>query len=220
MFRYASAFALLLAAVLPAQAADEYFATVATLIERVDRLEKRLSGSALTEMAGQSEQLRSDLSLLRGDMEQLTHDLEELKRQQREQYLDLDKRLQALSGGAPVNKPVPLAAGTDAPAAPAGPAQETVADAETVKQAYLKAFNSMKEGRYKDAIGLFKGFLASYAGRENADNAQYWLGEAYYVTQDFAAAQEAFRKLQDNYPKSPKVAQAQARLQQMKKEGH
>lgn len=219
MLRYVSAFALLLAAALPAQAVEEYFATVATLIERVDRLEKRLSGSALTEMAGQSEQLRSDISLLRGDMEQLTHDLDELKRQQREQYLDLDKRLQALSGGAPVNKPAPLAA-ADTPAAPAGPAQESGADAETVKQAYLKAFNSMKEGRYKDAIGLFKGFLASYAGRDNADNAQYWLGEAYYVTQDFAAAQEAFRKLQDNYPKSPKVAQAQARLQQMKKEGH
>lgn len=192
-----------------ALATEDYYATVANLIDRVDRLEKRLSGPVLTEMMGQSEQLRSDLRLLRGDMEQLSHDIEELKQQQREQYLDLDRRIKALSGGAvPAGKPAANAAAASEPRPPSEPS----ADAETVRQAYRSAFNSLKEGRYKEAIELFKGFLSSYPSGDNADNAQYWLGESYYVTRDFNAARAAFNKLVDAYPKSTKAADALLRL--------
>lgn len=201
-----------LAAGQTAWAVDESYATIANLIERVGRLEQRTSGQALATMVGQSEELRAELRSLRGDLEQLTHDIEELKQQQRSQYQDLDQRIQALAGGAApaAGKPaVPPAAG-DA-AAPAGQ-QPPPADAEAAKQAYQKAFNSLKEGRYKEATGLFKAFLAAYPSGDNVDNAQYWLGESYYVTRDFNAAKEAFRKVVDGYPKSAKAADALLRL--------
>ena len=41
-----------------------------------------------------------------------------------------------------------------------------------------------------------------------ADNAQYWLGESYYVTRDFAAGLKAFRLVVDKYPDSRKLPDA------------
>lgn len=193
----------------PALAADESYATVANLIDRVGRLEQRMSGPALAQMVGQSEELRSELQSLRGDLEQLTHEIEELKQQQRAQYQDLDQRIQALSGGSASRKPA--GASEDSAAEPGQPAEEG-ADVEAAQQAYQKAFNSVKEGRYKEGIGLFKSFLSSYPNDENAGNAQYWLGECHYVTRDFNAARDAFRKVLDAYPKSPKAADALLRL--------
>jgi len=40
------------------------------------------------------------------------------------------------------------------------------------------------------------------------DNAQYWLGEAYYVNKSFPEALAAFQKVVDNYPQSRKLADA------------
>ena len=40
------------------------------------------------------------------------------------------------------------------------------------------------------------------------DNAQYWLAETHYVTQDYAAALPAFQKVISNYPESRKVPDA------------
>ncbi|WP_303621018.1 YbgF trimerization domain-containing protein, partial [Methylogaea oryzae] len=77
---------------------------MANLIDRVGRLEQRLSGPALAQMVGQSDELRSDIQSLRGDLEQLTHEIEELKQQQRAQYQDLDQRLQALAAGGSASR--------------------------------------------------------------------------------------------------------------------
>ena len=39
-----------------------------------------------------------------------------------------------------------------------------------------------------------------------AGNAQYWLGETYYVRKDYANAASAFAQGYEKYPKSPKAA--------------
>ncbi|BBL71214.1 tol-pal system protein YbgF [Methylogaea oryzae] len=202
----------------PARAADETYATVANLIDRVGRLEQRLSGPALAQMVGQSDELRSDIQSLRGDLEQLTHEIEELKQQQRAQYQDLDQRLQALAAGGSASRKA-AGGGDDGSASNAGQPAVDSAAAEAAQQAYQKAFDSVKEGRYKEGIGLFKSFLSSYPTDESAPNAQYWLGECYYVTQDFNGAREAFRKLLDAYPKSPKAADALLRLGNIEYDG-
>lgn len=214
---------LLVAAGNTALAADESYATVANLIERVGRLEQRISSSALTEMMGQSEGLRSEVQSLRGDVEQLTHEIEELKQQQSEQYQDLEQRIKALSGSAAAAAIPGKQTGGDTTAAsppvtappPSNQPPHALVnkdDTEAAGQAYQKAFNSLKEGRFKESITLFKGFLASHPTGENVDNAYYWLGESYYVTRDFNAARETFHKLMDAYPKSTKAADALLRL--------
>ena len=66
----------------------------------------------------------------------------------------------------------------------------------------------MKDGQYDRAIVAFQKFLATYPDSSLADNAQYWLGEAYYVNKAYPEAQAAFQRVVDKYPQSRKLADA------------
>ncbi|MGZ8249098.1 tol-pal system protein YbgF [Methylomagnum sp.] len=210
---------------------DEAGYGVATLEERVAKLEKRLSGNTLMEMSNRVEKLQAEALKLRGDVEELTHELEKARKQQRDMYTDLDQRLQK-AAAAPTPPPAensapPAPAGGDpsaiqpqAGAAPAPPAASPppppppapVADPAVRQAAYQKAFGSLKDGKYSEAIRDFKGFIAAYPSGEYTDNAYYWLAEAYYVNRDFPAARDNFRKMTKEFPQSAKVADAYLKL--------
>jgi tol-pal system protein YbgF len=93
---------------------------VATLDERVAKLEKKLSGDSQLELLNRVEQLQSDVQRLRGVVEDLTHQLDLAKRQQKDQYLDLDRRLQAPAPVQPTGaaEAPPAAAQGEIPMAP------------------------------------------------------------------------------------------------------
>jgi len=204
---------------------------VGTLDERVAKLEKKLSGETLMEMLSRIEQLQGDVLRMRGEIEELTHALETLKKQQKDMYADLDHRLQeSTNAAAAKQQPAPAetppsapeaapamqsgAAGTKAspppvpapPPTPQKPAPAGGGDAAGRQAAYQKAFNTLKEGRYSDAVKEFKGFLAAYPSGEYVDNASYWLAEAYYVNRDFSSARDSFRKVVKEFPQSSKVS--------------
>jgi tol-pal system protein YbgF len=200
-----------------------------TLDERVAKLEKRLSGSGLAELSQQIERLQREVAKLRGQFEELDHKVESLKIQQQSLYTDLEQRIQQGTGPAGTTAEVPASAGSDVVAgsepAPPAKAPETrapapspsragvaVSDGAAREAAYQKAFTTLKEGRYTEAVKEFKNFTVRYPSGDYADNAQYWLGEAYYVNRDFTAAREAFQKLIDKFPQSPKVPDAYLKL--------
>ncbi len=76
------------------------------------------------------------------------------------------------------------------------------------QQAYQSAFNLLKAGRYDQAAKSFQKFLGEYPTGKFADNAQYWLGESYYVTRNFANALREFNTLVNDHPDSQKVTHA------------
>ena len=73
--------------------------------------------------------------------------------------------------------------------------QARAASPEDEKAAYDQAFQALKELRYADAAEDFRSFLDRYPNSEYADNAQYWLGESYYVTRNYEIALTAFQTL-------------------------
>jgi TolB protein len=83
---------------------------------------------------------------------------------------------------------------------------------EMAKEAYQKAFEMLKEGRYKMANVSFNEFLDLYPTSAYAGNAQYWLGESNYVQRKFELAVQEFKKLLNNYPHSNKVPDAMLKL--------
>jgi len=85
-------------------------------------------------------------------------------------------------------------------------ARDMVASPEAEKALYDEAFQSLKDMKYADAAQQFQGFLDSYPNSEYSDNAQYWLGESYYVTRNYEIALESFQALLDRFPGSPKVS--------------
>ncbi len=66
----------------------------------------------------------------------------------------------------------------------------------------------LKEQRYEQAAIAFEQFLVTYPDSELADNAQYWLAESHYVTNQYEEALIAFQSVIDGYPRSRKVPDA------------
>lgn len=73
---------------------------------------------------------------------------------------------------------------------------------------YQKAFKLLKESQYDQALVAFKQFLTDYPESDFSDNAQYWLGEANYVMQDYELAINEYQALLSTYPDSQKVSHA------------
>ena len=80
------------------------------------------------------------------------------------------------------------------------------------KLAYQAAFDTLKEGRYKEAKVELGAFLKQYPQSSFAGNAQYWLGEAHYVTRNFEQGIVEFKKVLSTYPGSNKVPDAMLKL--------
>ena len=104
-----------------------------------------------------------------------------------------------------VREPLSTPSSVTAIALPDTQAREMPASPEAEKALYDKAFQSLKGAKYADAAQEFQDFLSQYPNSEYADNAQYWLGESYYVTRNYGIALEAFQGLMSKYPDSPKV---------------
>jgi tol-pal system protein YbgF len=81
-------------------------------------------------------------------------------------------------------------------------------DAAGEQPAYDAAFAALKDGRYAEAARRFQSFLDQYPDSALASNAYYWLGESYYVTQNYKIALESFQTLLDRYPDSAKAPDA------------
>ncbi len=167
---------------------------------RLARIERVVTNQSLLDLANQSDSLRNDLRAMRNDVDVLANNLEASRKQQRDLYADLDRRMKILEsrGGAGAGS-----AGSG-DAGPGGAGGDSPAPGSDDKAAYQTAFNLLKDGQYDRAITAFQKFLIVYSDSSLADNAQYWLGEAYYVNKSFPEAQGAFQRVVDKYPQSRK----------------
>ena len=80
------------------------------------------------------------------------------------------------------------------------------------KKGYFMAYDELRSGHTAQSIEQFKAYLNQYPTSEYANNAQYWLGEAYRVNQDNASARKAFNDVLEKYPNSSKVPDAILKL--------
>lgn len=69
---------------------------------------------------------------------------------------------------------------------------------------YDFAFSQLKRGDFTTAEAAFEAFLEAHPDDALAGNAQYWLGETFYVRKDYPRAAEAFLKGFQNYRDSNK----------------
>jgi tol-pal system protein YbgF len=187
---------------------------------RLARIEKVVANNSLLELSNQMGELRADLRAVHNDIDQLNHTLDTNRKQQRDLYADLDQRLKVIEvrSGVPTSGAASSAgaasAGSLGAAAAAGAAggavggsgQTTVAGTDTA--AYQAAFGLLKDSQFDQAIAGFQQFLVTYPDSSLADNAQYWLGEAYYVNKSYPEALAAFERVAIKYPQSRKIPDA------------
>lgn len=208
-----------------------------SLADRVARLEQQAQGNSQTvDLLNRVNELQQEVQTLRGMLEQQNNEVEAAKKRQRDQYIDLDSRLNRLGGapaqGAgvaqeppaegqlspePLQQPEPARRAPPPAAAPAQPPPMSAppangGDAGNEKAAYDEAFAALREGRYAESARRFQEFLERYPESDLADNANYWLGESYYVTQNYKVALETFQLVLKRYPQSPKAPDALLKL--------
>lgn len=199
------------------------------LDERLKRIERLFGSDSLFKLFDEVESLGTEVRELRGQLETLSHTVNQLKERQRELYLDVDQRLQRIESAAPAQ-----AAGSSQQ--PGGPSEAPATPSETAassqpepaptptrtaqsqstggvdpfaeQQAYQSAFDLLKSGRYEDAAVAFQQFIADFPTGTYADNAQYWLGETFYITRQFDRAVQEFERLVSTHPNSQKLTHA------------
>ena len=109
----------------------------------------------------------------------------------------------------PAPTPAPAPAPTPAPA----PAPPSVPSDPIAEQAlYDEAFGYLKTGQYTESIATFKTLVETYPQSLLADDADYWMSEANYVTRDFEAALKGYRRVLSLYPESERIPDAMLKI--------
>jgi len=171
----------------------------------------------MLEMLGRVESLQTEIQQLRGLVEQQEHEISNLKKRQQNIYADINTRMQQLETGRVdvknisqhENLAIPIAQRKAAvavkkPIKPKSRASE--------KAAFNKAFSSVKNSHYHQAIKLFKQFLQDYPAGDYADNATFWLASVYKVINDLPEAKKTFQAVYTQFPKSEKASMAMLKL--------
>lgn len=212
---------LLAMVAVPLHVAGQQAAAPQSLEQRVQLLERRVR--TLSELVLRLDRLQQEVQQLRGEIEVQDHAVDALKKRQRDLYQDVDRRLSQISAtgtATPVtwqetaeNPPEPVVGSPADISTAAAPVRQSTTASPAEEKAYQQAFEMLTQQRsYAEARKAFKSFLARYPDGQLADNAQYWLGEASYVTRDFDAALTDFSTVLARYPQSSKVPSAMLKI--------
>ena len=86
-----------------------------------------------------------------------------------------------------------------------GAAEATAEPKNDVEAAYNACYKLFKEGQYVKAREEFLKFLKQYPKTAYSDNAQFWIGETWYVEDKFERAIVEYQKVVKDYPNGDKV---------------
>lgn len=120
-----------------------------------------------------------------------------------------------LGGSPPANAPGPggqphilgqIPAGAGQSAAAGAGAGAVNLPAGTPQQQYDAAFKLLRQANYPAAETALRAFIQRYPKDPLAGNAQYWLGETYFVRKDYTNAAAVFADGYQKYPKGGKAA--------------
>jgi len=198
-----------------AQAADEELLSRMSVKQRLERLENIVGSDILLQQSRQLDALQQEVSMLREMLEEKDYQLDLVTQRQRSLYSDMDRRLNSLEGGVSrsgATAPVPPPTSSPTTTATTTAAMVPASGDKDGAQQYSAAFDLLKEGQYSKSISAFEAFLQSYPDSKYADNAQYWLGEANYVSRQYKTALDSFQTLIAKYPESSKISGARLKI--------
>jgi tol-pal system protein YbgF len=171
---------------------------------RVDQAQQRHD----QEMARLRADVLTDLEIIDGRLDQLDARL-----------ADLGDRIDRISRrvGASRGDVTPMKTESMPGAPPVTPKADTANRApDTVGLAADKLYNTayldFTRGKYDVAISEFRRYLASFSPSDNADNAQYWIGECFYSLGKLDSAEAGFRQVVVGFPNGNKVPSAEYKL--------
>ena len=164
-------------------------------------------------------ELQDELRQLLGQVEELNYNLERLKQDQKQRYLDLDRRIVSLSTPPPVTDETQASSAVNQIIQTSGAStqvdgvtaveraiviQETY-DPEIEKAAYKAAFGLIRERQFDASIEALLVFLNDFPQGSLVGNAHYWIGEVHMVQGDTSLAIQSFEYVIREFPDNRKI---------------
>lgn len=176
--------------------------------------------------------MEDDMRALRGKTEENEFQLRKLNESLNKIQQDTEFRLNALeqAKAAPATKETPVEAPKNNDAKPSGADKKTdgasepsepttdeganktpekkteLTEPETPRDHYNSAFRLLNQTRYEDSAKAFKSFTEKHPKDPLIGNAYYWLGETYYIRQNYVDAADNFRAGFEVLPNGPKAS--------------
>jgi tol-pal system protein YbgF len=146
--------------------------------------------SALLDLQGQIDRLKSELAQSLGAQERLARDLTELQLRQKDVLSTVDARLRRF-------EPVP--ATIDGREVMVDPAEKTDHD---------KAMALFRQADFVAAQGALESFVLRHAASAYVPSALFWLGNAQYANKAYKESMANFQKLLSMAPNHPRAAES------------
>ena len=147
-----------------------------------------------------------EVAALRGQIEELRQQLRTMQQAERDRFLDLDTRINALAATA-----TSAAAASEATEMPD---QSKASNPDADRAAYAAAKDKLVSGDTQAAAVAFEKYLTDYPKGQFASYSHFWLGEIYRAMEKPQPdnAMKHFSAVVEKYPDSAKVSSAMYKL--------
>ncbi|MGO3344169.1 MAG: tol-pal system protein YbgF [Marinomonas sp.] len=190
-----------------------------------------LSTHAAAELLSQLDSLQSEVRQLRGQVEEQDHQLSQMKAQQRDRYIDLDRRISLLMTAATTKQDTNISQSNADVIAPSVPVALGVNDDSSDKvssvqmapiaiipaspqaqSAYDDAYALIRDKQFDTAEVAFTEFVKNYPDNKLTGNGYYWLGELKLVLGKPKEAAQSFLTVIKKFPGHSKEPDALYKL--------
>jgi tol-pal system protein YbgF len=166
--------------------------------------EMRTSSTSTGEYQELLKRSSKEMDRFKEEMEGRLRTIEEKRKMQEEKLSELEDRLKGLDGR--------MAASASKAETERLASKETLSEIKGVSTGmgtlYKDAYETFHRGDLEGARRKFQAFLKQYSNTELSDNAQFWIGETYYLKKDFERAILEYEKAVVKYPEGDKIPAA------------
>ncbi len=189
--------------------------------EETARLQKELDGSREVEKSLRKNQadtgadlteLREQVKKLQGTAEELRRDLDNLRAERREKdakLKDIGLRIGFIENFIGVGKKSEPGENAVRKEDKKGNSNRAARNGNNGKSnGYSLAYKDFKNAKYEDARRGFQKYLEQNPNKDLSDNAQFWIGETYYLENNYEKAILEYEKVIKNFPDGDRVPHA------------
>jgi tol-pal system protein YbgF len=180
----------------------------ADLLLRLDNLqsEVRSFSTDIEEYKEWFKRPSREMDRIKEDVEGRLRTLEERRKTQDEKIKEIEDRLKASEPKTPGPGSKPTESERSAST------KEVLSELRGVSpgmgDVYRDAYETFHKGDLEGARRKFEAFLKQYPNTELSDNAQFWIGETYYLKKDYEKAILEYEKAIVKYPEGDKIPAA------------
>ncbi len=168
--------------------------------------EMRILSTGIEEYKELLKRPSKEIDRIKEEMESRLKIFEERRKTQEEKIKEIEDRLRGVDGKTAWSTSKPMESERLASTKEIPPELKGVSTG--MGDLYKDAYETFHKGNLEGARRKFEAFLKQYPNTELSDNAQFWIGETYFLKKDFERAILEYEKAMVKYPEGDKIPAA------------